>query len=47
MANPKLLKDDSDIIEDYKAQSIVEEVTDIGPPARLIICLTGHVAQHY
>ena len=34
MANPKLLKDYSDIIEDYKAQSIVEEVTDVGPPSK-------------
>ena len=34
MANPKLLKDYSDIIEDYKAQSIVEEVTDVGPPGK-------------
>ena len=24
----------SDIIEDYKAQSIVEEVTDVGPPSK-------------
>ena len=34
MANPKLLKDYSDIIEDNKAQSIVEEVTDVGRPGK-------------
>ena len=33
-ANPKLLKDYTDVIEDYKAQSIVEEVTDVGPPGK-------------